>query len=377
MSSASSCAQHFLLCDWSGRHPPFSLLLAAQTPGDMPVLLGAAVHRFAEEWVRNRAAELLEAGGMYDRHGIEQLRDLAKFHGVCAQLAEEGDHNWSHDFVAECFLEDESQEHGAAEMLFTRLVREYPGDYRWRLLADFHGLAGCIVEGLSISLDEALRMTGRGGKGAKGGGKGADNGGGEGAGKGDRKGKTAENPGAADTDPVAAVPDAAVFDHAFAKGWQKGYREGEGGGYERGHRDGFLYKGNKGREEAYRQGQAKGEDTGYRKGEADGVLTRRCRWTERSALPRSAAPRMRDEKRPHTELTRVNLSLISGTVTPMNRRGSGFAKFEFSSALTFDVVEVRVSELACGSLDNRFLSVSKSSLCSLPQNFPLEFRFCR
>ncbi len=69
----------------------------------MPLLLGAAVHRFAAGWLRTRIAEL-RPNGRFDEMGLSMMADLAEYHETGAELAEEGDHNFS--IGPRCSLQD-------------------------------------------------------------------------------------------------------------------------------------------------------------------------------------------------------------------------------------------------------------------------------
>ena len=131
----------------------------------MPLLLGAAVHRFAAEWLRTRIAEL-RADGRYDEMGLCMMADLAEYHETGAELAEEGDHNFSIDSVVPTVYEEDGV-HQRAEMLFAKQAREHNSDFRWNLLEIHHDLARCIADGETISLERVLRQNGgKGGSGA-------------------------------------------------------------------------------------------------------------------------------------------------------------------------------------------------------------------
>jgi hypothetical protein len=130
----------------------------------MPLLLGAAVHRFAAEWLHTRIAEL-RADGRYDEMGLSMMADLAEYHETGAELAEEGDHNFSIDTVVPTVYEEDGV-HQRAEMLFAKQAREHNSDFRWNLLEIHHDLARCVADGVTISLEQVLRQNG--GKGESG-----------------------------------------------------------------------------------------------------------------------------------------------------------------------------------------------------------------
>ena len=130
----------------------------------MPLLLGAAVHRFAAEWLHTRIAEL-RADGRYDEMGLSMMADLAEYHETGAELAEEGDHNFSIDSVVPTLYEEDGV-HQRAEMLFAKQAREHNGDFQWNLLEIHHDLARCVANGRPISLERVLRQ--KGGKGESG-----------------------------------------------------------------------------------------------------------------------------------------------------------------------------------------------------------------
>jgi len=126
----------------------------------MPLLLDAAVHRFAEDYLLDMTQQVLEDARcerriVYDLANFYRIQnDLMKFHHVCAQLADDKEHNWSHDSVVDCNAEALEQ----AEMLFGRLSREQPGERRWGLLHRFHGLVVCVAEGEPIGENSARSM---------------------------------------------------------------------------------------------------------------------------------------------------------------------------------------------------------------------------
>jgi len=140
----------------------------------MPLLLSAAVHRFAEGYLLNMTEQVLD-DVIHGRRIVRDLgdfystqNDLMDFHHVCAQLADDWERNWSHDSVVDC--NGDAHEH--AEMLFGRLSREQRNEWRFGLLHRFHGLVLCVAEGMSISEREARLMTTGEGKGKKGKGQG-------------------------------------------------------------------------------------------------------------------------------------------------------------------------------------------------------------
>ena len=168
----------------------------------MPLLLDAAVHRFAEGYLLSMTEQVLEGvrcerGIVHDLANFHRTQnDLVDFHRVCAQLADDWEHNWSHDSVVDC----NAEAHEKAEMLFGRLCREQRDEWRWGLLHRFHGLVCCVADGEPISEEYARLMTtgeGKGkkkGKGKKGGkGKGKKGGKGQGKGKKGGKGKSKGN----------------------------------------------------------------------------------------------------------------------------------------------------------------------------------------
>jgi len=156
----------------------------------MPLLLDAAVHRFAEGYLLDMTEQVLDdvrCERQFYRdlaHFYQTMNDLVDFHRVCARLADDWDSNWSHDSVVHC----NGDAHEAAEMLFGRLLREQEDEWRFGRLHSFHGLVLCVSEGMSISEKNALFITKGEGKGKKGEGKGKK---GEGKGK-KGKGKKGE-----------------------------------------------------------------------------------------------------------------------------------------------------------------------------------------
>ena len=101
----------------------------------MPLLLDAAVHRFAEGYSRNMAEQVVD-DVRYDHAEYWVMNDLADLHRVCARLADDWDRNWSYDSVVHC----NGDAHAKAEVLFGRLHREQGDEWRWKLLRNFHGL---------------------------------------------------------------------------------------------------------------------------------------------------------------------------------------------------------------------------------------------
>jgi len=209
----------------------------------MPLLLDAAVHRFAVNFLQDMAAQAINSGAA-DSGAAEPdaeswvMNDLAAYHAACFFLATDWDRNWSHDSVVIRRGPNwDGDGHAKAELLFGRLSREQRDERRWGLLHRFHGLALCILDGEPISEENARLMTTREGKGRKGGDKGKGKKGGKGGGMGGAAddggnggGKGGDKGGKKGIDGSA---DHGVAD-AFTIVWEKGYRKGFHEGFAKG-----------------------------------------------------------------------------------------------------------------------------------------------
>ena len=105
-------------------HSVSSSALLAETLKTTRLLLDAAVHRFAEGYLRDMAVQVLD-NGRDDDAEYWAMNDLADYHRACARLADDWDRNWSHDSVVICRGPNwDGDRHAKAEMLFGRLSRE-------------------------------------------------------------------------------------------------------------------------------------------------------------------------------------------------------------------------------------------------------------
>ena len=197
----------------------------------MPILMTAELHRFALGMAEERLARVLEDPRVDGGLARDAVVELVVYHRRCLVLAEEGTQHFSLDSVVHCEFAEET--HGRAEMFFSTLSHDHPGDIRYDEVAWHRAMVKDAIDEDPDGL--ARRYFGKGGN--EGGGKGGGQGGGKGGGQG------------------VGIGAAAVWDKTHAAAFREGRATGQ----------------TKGEEKGYRKGEAEGYAVGFQKGFQNGL----------------------------------------------------------------------------------------------------------